>query len=398
MKALRPWRNMEFEGDVQRGQLFIVPEHRAKELEIHGLAVRDDGIFNNGNTVTLLDPLLVHGMHGLGDNLHQRAVIRQLMKTNDVWLESSWVAPYHDLIADGLKVVQKSTALRTQSKNSTREASRFYRSLAPPYAKQIQVSYSIEQVRRQGSVLGAMLAMCGCDNKAADFRLPIQSTWQAKAQRLIEKWKPTKPIMLYRPLVQRTEWGGCAARNPDHYAYAHLFASIRERFFVVGIADLVPNVEWLVGCDFDLDAKCYAGELEFETLAALTQKAALMFCSPGFAVILAQAVGTPVVTVFGGFENSKSFSAGAKFAPYLGIDPVVPCDCFQHTHNCRKQIDLDPAAKRIKAFVDEFANGSEISTGRERHKLGRTVKAVYEPRRTRSADRANPVGASEGRP
>ncbi|MBZ9921906.1 hypothetical protein LB579_29895, partial [Mesorhizobium sp. BR1-1-7] len=86
-------------------------------------------------------PLFIRGMHGLGDNLHQRAVIRQLMPRFDVYLESSWIAPYHDLIADGLKVLHKRTVLRTQSKNADRERNLFWRG-SIPIARQMQISYS----------------------------------------------------------------------------------------------------------------------------------------------------------------------------------------------------------------------------------------------------------------
>ena len=33
--------------------------------------------------------LYVEGMHGLGDNIHQRAVLRKLVQAYDVWLETS---------------------------------------------------------------------------------------------------------------------------------------------------------------------------------------------------------------------------------------------------------------------------------------------------------------------
>src|SRR3546814_2604756 len=90
----------------------------------------------------------------------------------------------------------------------------------------------------------------------------------------------------------------------------------------------------------------HRGELDFETIAALTKKAGLMFSSPGFAVILAQSVGTPSVCVFGGYEAGYSFSAGAQWAPHLAIEPVNACDCFLHNHSCDKRIDLGCAGSR----------------------------------------------------
>jgi len=305
--------------------------------------------------------ILVRGMHGLGDNLHQRAVIRQLMQRNDVFLESSWVAPYHDLVADGLKVIHKPTSLRTQTKNANREASRFYRGLMPRFGRALQVSYSPEQVRNEGSVLAAMCSVTGTDYATADFRMPVPATGHDHARLLLDAWQPKKPVLVYRPLVERTEWGGCASRNPDHAAYAGILAAIRDDFFVVSLADLVPGREWMVGRPIRADIECHAGELDFETMAGLISLSSMVYSSPGFAVILAQAVGTPVTCVFGGYENSTSFAGGARFSPYLGIDPINPCQCFSHNHACQKTIDVPAAASRLRAFAAQAASRPAVA-------------------------------------
>ena len=73
---------------------------------------------------------------------------------------------------------------------------------------------------------------------APDFRLPIPTAWQEDARRLIETWPRTsKPLMVLRQIILRKEWDG-ANRNPDPIAYARLVEDIRDRFFVVSIADL----------------------------------------------------------------------------------------------------------------------------------------------------------------
>ncbi|TPJ86952.1 MULTISPECIES: hypothetical protein [unclassified Mesorhizobium] len=294
--------------------------------------------------------LFIRGMHGLGDNLHQRAIIRQLMPRFDVYLESSWIAPYHDLIAGGLKVLHKRTSLRTQAKNADRERNLFWRG-SVPIARQMQISYSPDLVRECGSVLAAMCRTADVDYARADFRLPIPAEWRERADRLIDFWQPTKPILIYRPLNERTEWGGCQARNPDYDAYASLFASIRDQFFVVSVADLVPKKEWMVGHPIKADVECHSGELDFETLVALASRSAMVYSSPGFAVILAQAVGTPVACIFGGYEDSTSFAGGARYSPYLGIDPIKPCQCFSHKHDCQKEIDIGAATELLQSFV-----------------------------------------------
>lgn len=294
-------------------------------------------------------PLLIQGMMGLGDNLHQRAVIRQLMQRYDVTLESSWVAPYYDLIEQGLKVVHKPTSLRTQAKNAKREEALFHK-VRPQNCRTRKVWYAPHEVRAAGGVLAAMCRNCDVPYETADFRLPVKPEWVAAAKSVVQT---DRPILVYRPLVERTEWNGCAARNPDRDAYDALFQSIRDRFHVVSIADLVPNVEWISGHRIEADQKFHHGELPFETLAGLFSIAAMAYTAPGFAVILAQAVGLPVAAVFGSYEASYSFSGGARYSPYLGIDPIVPCDDFKHDNTKDKTIDVPKAKSRLEIFAAE---------------------------------------------
>ncbi|HVT36307.1 MAG TPA: hypothetical protein VHE37_12010 [Nevskiaceae bacterium] len=300
--------------------------------------------------------LHIKGMHGLGDNLHQRGIIRQLMQRHTVWLETPWPCVYHDLVREGLLLVATESQLRTQSKNAERERAMFHADRAPATAEQLRIFYTPQEVRAQGSVLGAMASHCGVSVDAADFRLPIPQAWHDQAAPWLARWNPSRPIAIYRPLNERTEWGGCAARNPDHGAYAQLIQSVRHDYFIVSVADFVRGEEWMVGHDIKADTECHAGELPFETLAALASNALFVFTSPGFAAILAQAVGTPLVCVFGGYESSRSFSAGAKYADYLGIDTISPCECFEHKHACEKHIDLDAVIPRLRNFLHEAAH------------------------------------------
>lgn len=295
--------------------------------------------------------LLIRGMHGLGDCLRSRAIIRQLMKVhgNDIWLETPWPCLYHDM---DIRLVNKSSRLRTQAKNAQREQERYSKEPLPFRPKTMRIDYPPDMVRRHGSVLAAMSAQCGVE--IDDFSLPIPDEWHKRAVALIDEWKPTKPIMIYRPLIERTEWGGCRNRNPDKKAYRVLLESIRDKFFIVSVADLVDGVEWMVSEDISPDVEYHAGELDIELLAALTELSAMVYTSPGFAAVLAQSVGTPSVVVFGGYENSKSFYAEGNTAPYLGIDPINPCECFSHHHRCRKEIDIPMATERLKRFVDEI--------------------------------------------
>jgi hypothetical protein len=327
-------------------------------------------------------------MHGLGDCLHQRSVIRQLLANDyEIWLQTPWPNVYYDLVGPRLHLVAAESRLRTQAKNELAHREQLTTSL-PKGIEERRAWYSPEDVRKYGSVLAAMLANCGCAPSPFDFRLPVPENWQAALKLRLRVW-PNKPIMFFRPLVDRKEWGGCSARNPDHMTYAQLFAAVRSKFFVISVADLIPNLEWLVGPQLKGDLEFHAGELTFEELAALAQISALVFCSPGFATILAQAVETPLITVFGGYENARSFSLGAKLSSMLGVDPIKPCECFSHNHACDKRIDLSVALRQVMEYSDAAAAGFHST---RHHRLDRIVAPVHESERIGDAGHAAALG------
>jgi hypothetical protein len=288
--------------------------------------------------------MLIRGMLGLGDNLHQRAVVRQLMQQQPVWLQTPWASVYHDLVGPRLNLLPRDSRLRTQQKNIARERGKF-NGKRYPGGRSHRVWYTHSQIKQRGGFLAAM-----CHNSGVakgDFSLPVPAAWQARARALVSSAR--KPLMIYRPLVDRTEWDGCRQRNPDSAAYAVLAQAVREQFFVVSIADLVPRVEWMVSEPVDADMEFHAGELDFETIAGLMSIAGLAFCSPGFALVLAQAVGAPLVAVFGGHESARLYDHGS--ATDCFIQPKNPCECFSKRHACDKRIEIEAAQARIEQFI-----------------------------------------------
>ncbi len=299
--------------------------------------------------------LHVVGMLGFGDNIHQRALLRLLMEHHEVSLETCHAWVYHDLVAEGLRLILKSTALRMQAANIARERDKFTSSI-PVARVRKHVGYGRDTVSQYGSILDAMLASVGLlQVSRPDFSLPIRVEWRDRARCMMATW-PTdgRPILIYRPIVLRREWP-CPARNPDPATYATLFASLRERYFVVSIAALAPVVEWIVGPEQDADLKLHAGDMDSGLLAALFAEASMVFANPGFAPALAQAVGTPVIVVYGGREcYDVTDRAGAHLSPTLGIDTDHPCRCFSHGHQCNKHITLPPAIRRVEDFADNL--------------------------------------------
>jgi hypothetical protein len=306
-------------------------------------------------------PLVIIGMQGLGDNLHQRAILRVLMREHAVTLATCHGMLYHDLVEDGLALAFQRSHLRTQSKTQARENS-LLRAALPRGARSVKIFSSPGEIIRHGSILAAMFASAGLVMpERPDFSLPVPEAWRAAVRKRLP---PTgRPILVHRPVVLRREWDA-RSRNPDVVAYDALFRSIRDRYFVVSVADLDAGQEWIEGPEQQVDLAWHKGELDFAHMAGLFAEAELVFCNAGFAAILAQAVGTPVVCVYGGRESFRTTArAGAHLAPTLGIDPDRPCDCYSHRHACDKRISLGPALERLAAFVANPGSGIRNNEG-----------------------------------
>jgi hypothetical protein len=298
------------------------------------------------------------GMWGVGDVIHQRAIVREAMKAGPVWLNTSNPSIFHDLIAAGLNLSPRPQPPRI------RETSRYPRSVPPPGTPARRINYidgtnrSAELAASGGTLLSAMFKSAGIPMPdRPDFSMPVPQAWRDKARALIPA--TDKPIMVYRPVVHSGIWSR-PNRSPDTAAYAELYQSIRDKFFVISLCDL-NNKDVIVGGEQDVDLKFHRGELDFETMAGLFAEADLVFGCAGFAPILAQAVGTPVIIVYGGNESFKTTnSSGVHLAPTLPINPINPCDCHNAGHRCDKRIDVPLALDRIKGFVMEHTSASYV--------------------------------------
>lgn len=294
----------------------------------------------------------------MGDCIHQRAVIRELSQKYKIYLETSWPQIYWDM--PEVCLINKGTKLRTQLKNQSKNLDGFKNEI-PEYAERLKIEYKPDAVRKYTSVLRAMARTCGITHDNLDYSFPVKSEWVKRAREIA--YSANKPILIYRPLVERREWGGCQNRNPDKQAYKELFDYISCHFFVISIADLEDGKEWQVSLPIEADLEFHKGELSFEEIAGLFSIADMVYCSPGFSVVLGKSIKTPVICLFGGYENSGSFSMG--IGQFLGVDTERPCNCFSHHHKCNKNINIDLAKEKIKEFMDAQTSAS------------RNIKKVY---------------------
>ncbi|MER9355549.1 methyltransferase domain-containing protein [Mesorhizobium sp. M0514] len=291
--------------------------------------------------------LVVLGMYGMGDCLHQRAVLREMMKTHSVEVQTYYTAIYHDLEAEGLRVtISDRLPPRIRDRRNV-SATKLVRQ------PDKRIGYDHAQTKRHGTLLAAMFGSVGLKVPARpDFSLPVKPAWRAAARKLVGD-TGGKPILVYRPIVLNATWP-CPSRSPDVAAYAALYRSIKDRFFTVSVCDLTQKGEHIVGEEQDADLKLHKGEADFETLAGLFAEASLVFGNAGFTPILAQAVGTPNICVYGGNESFRFTNiVGKHLAPTLPIEPAKPCECFDRHHQCNKTIDLTEALPKVEDFAEK---------------------------------------------
>lgn len=261
--------------------------------------------------------MIIHGMKGLGDNIYQRAFIKQFPE--GTWLETPWPELYQDL--RGLHLIRPDTRLRTQLKNLERHpASRWERR---PRGQVIQVAYGRE---------GIFPGMTRC------FRRP-------PGVMDLPDFGPSPiagPYVVVRPVTVRTEWRA-DARNPLPEYVAQAAAEMRRRGYrVVSVADLEDGKEWALEPLPPADHQFHAGELPVEQLMALVQGAAAVIGGIGWILPACIAARVPALIVCGG--------QGGFNAPELITSPgmdlsriefVVPdnfCRCIQKKHDCDKRI------------------------------------------------------------
>lgn len=288
----------------------------------------------------------LRGMLGVGDCIHQRAVLREMLNYGrPVVLDTFYRAMYHDLVDHGLTL-----QLIGGHPPRIRERSPLRSARLPVRGSPVKITYNADMIHKHGSILAAQFASAGLQMPARpDFSLPMRPEWRQWAREAVGKHD--KPLLVYRPIVLNNVWRS-EARAPDPALYSALFRSIRDQFHVVSVANLGNSGEHIIGEEQDADVRFNRGELDFETMAGLFAEADLAFTCPGVSPVLAQAVGTKTVIVYGANECHRTTgTVGDHLAPTLAIEPDEPCDHHAKNCSCSKHISLTPAFERLGAFA-----------------------------------------------
>jgi hypothetical protein len=271
--------------------------------------------------------MYIRGMQGLGDNIYQRAFIKNIKE--DVYLETPWPQIYQGL--ENVKYIQPNTKLRTQAKNVLKDDPNI-----------IWEDIEIDKVKNVKRIhYGRPKGFRGIPNelaisfgvKATQFDLPDFRSEFPWIQDLGE-------YALIRPSTERKEWFN-SARNPKPEYIARSAEILKDMGIkIISIGDINMIDEWLVSPEPYADIKFHDGQLGVKELLALTQSARYTVSGVGWIVPASLCYNNPAWIVLGGhgmFNSPEAIMYRQKNSVAFAM-PDKFCRCIDMRHDCNKEI------------------------------------------------------------
>lgn len=260
--------------------------------------------------------ILINGMKGLGDNVYQRAFVKQLGK---VWIDTPWPEIYEDL--PNVNFVHSRTNLRTQAKNISKQHMERFSNFPGGTVK--SVHYGVNNIIKG---LEQSFGIAPGEFDLPDFgESPVEGEYA-----------------VIRPVTIRKEWVA-ETRNPLPEYIEQAANILKEKGVkIVSVADVDGVNEWIIGNEPYADIKYHSGELGIKELLSLVQHASLVVSPIGWAVPACIAAKTPAWIVCGGNGgyNHPSHITDERM-DLSNIEFAIPdnmCMCTLKAHNCDKKI------------------------------------------------------------
>ena len=247
-------------------------------------------------------------MQGLGDNIYQRAILREIAGTRPLYLMTPWPQIYNDLPIWCLPWAN--SRLRTQNKNMARDDLAWAK--WPRFMPPAKTFHYVN--RPHTTILQALSESAGVVLDQITFDLPSFRTETID-----------RPYIVIRPATVRKEWRAIG-RNPRPEYLAQAAEYLRDYFHIISVADLSEGQEWLVPPIPYADETYHAGELSFEGLMALVEGASGIVGGVGWQVPAAIAYRVPMLLIFGGWGvpngPQRIFDRSARYL--AGSDQAIP--------------------------------------------------------------------------
>lgn len=284
-----------------------------------------------------MKPLVIETQQGLGDNCYHRAFVKELIKTNKVYLKTPFTEVYQDL---DVRFVKDSSRLRTQNKNIQRSKVNF---VSMPPARVIQPKYTGVHLANGNMVQGLELSY---GIKAQSFDLPK-----------FTKIKRDKPICVIRPASIRKEWMA-VSRNPLAEYLHEASLQLMKDYHVISVADIDNIAEHGLQPMPVAHEYFNKGELDTSQLIGLIQSADLVVGGVGFIVPMCIASKVNLFCILGGNgaynHPDKITHEAMDLSKVTFCYPDNYCMCTDMRHQCNKTITN--FKDKFKAYLDAKRN------------------------------------------
>lgn len=275
-------------------------------------------------------PLVVRGMQGLGDCIMQRPILRAAAERGPLQILTPWPELYQDL--EGVGVVRWHSRLRTQQRHERESRAPWQGARGSPT---VTMSYSTRLLAGGRSIIEAMESKLPIGDQAFIWDLPVVG----KIPKMVTGGRP---IAVIRPVTERAEWHN-ASRSPLPEYVNAIAARLMDSHFVIVVADLEPQKEWLVGPMPVCDLAFMFGQIRPMDLLELVRAADVVVGGVGWIVPAALALQTPAFIVLGGngAHNGPDQLVDRRCdASRMGFAvPMAFCECADKHHPCDKRID-----------------------------------------------------------
>lgn len=282
--------------------------------------------------------LIVEGLHGFGDNLYQRAALKQSHRP--LYLRTPWPQLYADMPL--VRPLRSGSRLRTQAINESAADPLSWKRVADDEETITRrIFYGPGDLAKR-SVPASISACLSVPEGRMDLPpLPPHGL------------DIPSPYAVVRPVTVRTEWNN-VARNPAARHVADVAKELRAAgFFVVSLAHVSPPSECLVEPRPPADLHLLNGEVGTLRALSLVAGAAVVAGGVGWLVPAAFAAGVPLICVLGGQggHNSPEKVTPLPHAdhPALWLYPKRYCRCADMKHQCPKEIE--DVAGQCKAWL-----------------------------------------------
>jgi len=256
--------------------------------------------------------------------------VKQLARTADIWLETSWPELYADIPSLHFVVPAVNGKLRTQTKNVARAKVK-WEQRPPRPARTIRNTYVVA-FQNHKSIIWGMEQSFQLQLDPADFDLPPLPPPPVVTD---------KPIAFVRPVTERREWLN-SARNPRPEYIAQIVEQLRPTHHIVIVADVLDGAEWFVSRPPRGDSEFLRGELRVMDMLALLGASDLVIGPVGFIVPASTALKRDCFVILGGQGGHNSperiLDKRLDCSRITFATPREFCGCTSMRHDCNKEI------------------------------------------------------------